>query len=114
VSARGLDLVDPTRVEVLATLYRPSSVLRREVRHARPRDRGAVHRARPPRRRGEVAKKLALIAALVLAPSLIVGFARPELRVSVRRRPLDDRRSTGLVVLSTLVQLAIFRWRRWI
>ncbi len=63
---------------------------------------------------GEVAKKLTVIASLVLVPSLIVGYYGQNFESAFDDPHWSLGFSTGLIVVSTLVQLAIFRWRRWI
>jgi magnesium transporter len=63
---------------------------------------------------GEVAKKLTVIASLVLVPSFIVGFYGQNFESAFDDPQWSLGFSTGLIVVSTLVQLAIFRWRRWI
>ena len=63
---------------------------------------------------GEVAKKLTVIASLVLVPSFIVGFYGQNFGSAFDQVYWSLAVSTGLIVVSTLVQLAIFRWRRWI
>ena len=62
----------------------------------------------------EVGKKLTVIASLVLVPSLVVGFFGQNFAAEFGREYWTIGVSTGLIVVSTLVQLAIFRWRRWI
>jgi magnesium transporter len=62
----------------------------------------------------EVGKKLTVIASLVLVPSLIVGFYGQNFEGVFDRRYWTIGVSMGLIVGSTLIQLAIFRWRRWI
>jgi magnesium transporter len=63
---------------------------------------------------GEVAKKLTVIASLVLVPSFIVGFYGQNFESAFDDPHWSLGFSSGLIVVSTLVQLAIFRWRRWI
>lgn len=63
---------------------------------------------------GEVAKKLTVIAALVLVPSFIVGYYGQNFESAFDNPFWSIGVSSGLIVASTLVQLAIFRWRRWI
>jgi magnesium transporter len=63
---------------------------------------------------GEVAKKLTVIASLVLVPSFIVGYYGQNFESAFDDAYWSIGMSTGLVVVSTLIQLAIFRWRRWI
>lgn len=63
---------------------------------------------------GEIAKKLTVIASLVLVPSLIVGYYGQNFESAFDEDYWSIGVSTMLVVGSTLVQLALFRWRRWI
>lgn len=62
----------------------------------------------------EVGKKLTVIASLVLVPSFIVGFYGQNFARQFSEGYWSIGFSTGLIVTSTLVQLALFRWRRWI
>jgi magnesium transporter len=62
----------------------------------------------------EVGKKLTVIASLVLVPSLIVGYYGQNFESAFDEPFWSIAVSSGLIVLTTLVQLAIFRWRRWI
>jgi magnesium transporter len=62
----------------------------------------------------EVGKKLTVIASLVLVPSLIVGFYGQNFARAFDEGYWTIGVSTGLIVASTIVQLALFRWRRWI
>jgi magnesium transporter len=62
----------------------------------------------------EVAKKLTVIASLVLVPSLIVGFFGQNFAGEFNRGWWTLGVSTALILATTLVQLALFRWRRWI
>ena len=62
----------------------------------------------------EVGKKLTVIASLVLVPSLVVGFFGQNFAEEFDRYYWTVGVSSGLIVVATLVQLAIFRWRRWI
>lgn len=72
------------------------------------------HQSKVVEGQGEVAKKLTVIASLVLVPSLIVGFFGQNFEDEFTKGFWTLGVSTGLVVASTLVQLALFRWRRWI
>jgi Mg2+ and Co2+ transporter CorA len=72
------------------------------------------HQSKIVEGQGEVAKKLTVIAALVLVPSLIVGFYGQNFESAFDNDYWSLGVSTSLIVASTLVQLAIFRWRRWI
>ncbi len=62
----------------------------------------------------EVGKKLTVIASLVLVPSFIVGFYGQNFESAFEDEYWTLGASTMLIVVSTLVQLALFRWRRWI
>ena len=62
----------------------------------------------------EVGKKLTVIASLVLVPSFIVGFYGQNFEGVFDREYWTLGVSVGLIVVSTLIQLALFRWRRWI
>lgn len=62
----------------------------------------------------EVGKKLTVIASLVLVPSFVVGFFGQNFEDAFNQAFWTLAFSTGVIVLSTLAQLAIFRWRRWI
>ena len=62
----------------------------------------------------EVGKKLTVIASLVLVPSFIVGFYGQNFEGVFDREYWALGVSVGLILVSTLMQLALFRWRRWI
>jgi magnesium transporter len=62
----------------------------------------------------EVAKKLTVIASLVLVPSLVVGFFGQNFAGEFDKQFWTLGFSTGLILVSSLIQLALFRWRRWI
>ncbi len=72
------------------------------------------HQSKVVEGQGEVAKKLTVIASLVLVPSFIVGFYGQNFGTAFDDAYWSIGVSTGLIVVSTLIQLAIFRWRRWI
>jgi Mg2+ and Co2+ transporter CorA len=62
----------------------------------------------------EVVKKLTVIASLVLVPTLITGFYGQNFE-GVFQRPLWTlTTSVALIVGTTALQLALFRWKRWI
>jgi Mg2+ and Co2+ transporter CorA len=63
---------------------------------------------------GEIAKKLTVIASLVLVPSLIVGYYGQNFESAFDESYWSIGVSSGLILGSTFVQLALFRWRRWI
>jgi magnesium transporter len=62
----------------------------------------------------EVGKKLTVIASLVLVPSLVVGFFGQNFEGEFQKGWWTLGVSTGIILVSTVVQLALFRWRRWI
>lgn len=62
----------------------------------------------------EVGKKLTVIASLVLVPSFVVGFFGQNFASEFERGYWTVGFSTAVIGVSTLAQLAIFRWRRWI
>ena len=72
------------------------------------------HQALIAENQNEVGKKLTVIASLVLVPSFVVGFYGQNFASEFDRGFWTLGTSTGLILVSTLVQLAIFRWRRWI
>jgi magnesium transporter len=62
----------------------------------------------------EVGKKLTVIASLVLVPSFIVGFYGQNFEGIFDRPYWTLATSIGLIVGSSILQLLLFRWRRWI
>ena len=72
------------------------------------------YQAKITEQQNEVGKKLTVIASLVLVPSLIVGFYGQNFSGVFRAAYWSLGVSVGLIVGSTVVQLALFRWRRWI
>jgi len=62
----------------------------------------------------EVGKKLTVIASLVLVPSLVVGFFGQNFEGEFGKGFWTLGVSTALILGSTVVQLVLFRWRRWI
>jgi len=55
-----------------------------------------------------------VIASLVLVPSLIVGYYGQNFDSAFDERYWSISVSSGLILASTIAQLALFRWRRWI
>jgi len=72
------------------------------------------HQSKVTEGQGDVAKKLTIIASLVLVPTLIVGYYGQNFESAFDEAYWSVGVSTGLIVVTTLVQLAIYRWRRWI
>ena len=65
-------------------------------------------------RQNDISKTLTVIASLVLVPTLIVGFYGQNFGEVFGKGYWTLGVSTGLILASTIVQLALFRWRRWI
>ena len=55
-----------------------------------------------------------MIASLVLVPSFIVGFYGQNFAGQFRNGYWSVGVSVGLIVTTTLLQLVLFRWRRWL
>ncbi|MGH3065396.1 MAG: magnesium transporter CorA family protein [Gaiellaceae bacterium] len=72
------------------------------------------HQSKVAESQGEVAKKLTVIASLVLVPSLIVGYYGQNFETAFDEAYWSIGVSTALILASTIVQLALFRWCRWI
>ena len=72
------------------------------------------YQAKIAEQQNEVGKKLTVIASLVLVPSFIVGFYGQNFGVHFRDWYWSIGVSVGLIVATTVVQLALFRWRRWL
>lgn len=62
----------------------------------------------------DVIKTLTVIASLVLVPTLITGFYGQNFGGAFDDRYWTLGVSIALIVGSTIAQLAVFRWRRWI
>jgi len=65
-------------------------------------------------RQNDIVKTLTVIASLVLVPSLIVGFYGQNFVGAFDGDYWTLTVSVSLILASTLIQLAMFRWRRWI
>jgi Mg2+ and Co2+ transporter CorA len=72
------------------------------------------YQAKIQEQQNEVAKTLTVIASLVLVPSLIVGFYGQNFAGHFGHWYWSFGLSVGLIIGTTVVQLALFRWRRWI
>lgn len=72
------------------------------------------YQAKIAEQQNEVAKKLTVIASLVLVPSFIVGFYGQNFAGEFRAWYWGIGVSVGLILGTTIVQLALFRWRRWL
>ncbi|MBA3433522.1 MAG: hypothetical protein H0U08_05470 [Actinobacteria bacterium] len=72
------------------------------------------HQSKITEGQGEIAKKLTVIASLVLVPSLIVGYYGQNFESAFDEEYWSIGVSSGLIVASTIAQLVLFRWRRWI
>jgi Mg2+ and Co2+ transporter CorA len=72
------------------------------------------YQARIAEQQNEVAKMLTVIASLVLVPSLVVGFFGQNFAGQFHAFYWSLAVSLGLILGSTVVQLALFRRRRWL
>jgi magnesium transporter len=72
------------------------------------------HQSKIAENQGDVAKKLTVIASLVLVPSLIVGFYGQNFDSVFDDGYWQLGVSLMLIVASTIAQLVLYRWRRWI
>ncbi len=72
------------------------------------------HQARIAEMQNDVVRKLTVIASLVLVPSLIVGYYGQNFEKAFDEPFWSIGVSTGLIMLTTLAQLAVYRWRHWI
>jgi magnesium transporter len=72
------------------------------------------YQAKIAEQQNEVGKKLTMIASLVLVPSFIVGFYGQNFGPHFGDWYWSIGVSVGLIVATTFVQLALFRWRRWL
>jgi magnesium transporter len=62
----------------------------------------------------DIVKKLTVVASLVLVPSLIVGFYGQNFETEFDDGFWGLWFSLSLIAASTIVQVALYRWRRWI
>ena len=72
------------------------------------------YQAKITEQQNDVSKKLTVIASLVLVPSLIVGFFGQNFGEAFQDWYWSIGVSVGLILATTIVQVALFRWRRWI
>jgi magnesium transporter len=72
------------------------------------------YQAKVAEQQNDVAKKLTVIASLVLVPSFIVGFYGQNFAGEFDDAYWSVGVSVGLIVATTIAQLVIFRLRRWI
>ncbi len=72
------------------------------------------HQSKVAEGQGDIAKKLTVIASLVLVPSLIVGFFGQNFESAFDDPFWSIGVSSMLILGTTIVQLALYRWRRWI
>jgi magnesium transporter len=72
------------------------------------------YQAKVMEQQNDVAKKLTVIASLVLVPSFIVGFYGQNFADEFGDGYWSLGVSVWLIVATTVAQLAVFRWRRWV
>ncbi|MFN8222326.1 MAG: CorA family divalent cation transporter [Gaiellales bacterium] len=70
--------------------------------------------ARVSESQNEIVKTLTVVASLVLVPTLITGFFGQNFESAFDHGYWSLTVSTALIVVTTLAQLVVFRWRRWI
>ncbi len=72
------------------------------------------HQSKIAEGQGDIVRKLTVIASLVLVPSLIVGYYGQNFASAFDKPYWSIGVSGTLILASTVVQLALYRWRRWI
>jgi magnesium transporter len=72
------------------------------------------HQSKIAESQGDIVKKLTVVASLVLVPSLIVGFYGQNFASAFDEDYWGLGVSLALIASSTMVQIALYRWRRWI
>ena len=72
------------------------------------------YQAKIAEQQNDVSKKLTVIASLVLVPSFIVGFYGQNFDTAFDDPYWGVGVSVGLILATTVAQLAVFRSRRWI
>jgi magnesium transporter len=72
------------------------------------------YQAKVMEQQNDVAKKLTMIASLVLVPSFIVGFYGQNFAGEFGHGYWSVGVSIALILATTAAQLAVFRWRRWV
>lgn len=113
----GPDTLFPERVErrfaeTYDTLFRAGEEL--DVARELLSSSRDYHQSLVSESQNEVVKKLTVIASLVLVPSLIVGFYGQNFAGAFDEGYWTVGVSTLLIAASTVLQLGLFRWRRWI
>jgi Mg2+ and Co2+ transporter CorA len=72
------------------------------------------HQAKVAESQNEIVKTLTVIASLVLVPTLIVGYYGQNFEGAFDDWHWSLAFSTSLILVTTVVQLAVYRWRNWI
>jgi magnesium transporter len=72
------------------------------------------HQSLVAENQNEIVKKLTVIASVLLLPTLIVGFYGQNFIPHFNDFYWSIGVSVGLIIASTIAQLSVFRWRRWI
>jgi magnesium transporter len=113
----GPSLLFPTKIEnTFVDTYETLVRVTEELDVARDLLGGVrdYYQAKIAEQQNEVAKILTVIASLVLVPSLIVGFYGQNFAGHFRDWYWSIGMSVGLIVVSTVVQLVLFRRRGWV
>ncbi|MDQ3161229.1 MAG: magnesium transporter CorA family protein [Actinomycetota bacterium] len=73
------------------------------------------HQSKIAQEQNDVVRKLAVVASLLLVPTFIVGnYGQNFDHMPELGWKLGYAFSWGIIALTTLLQLAFYRWRRWI
>ena len=72
------------------------------------------HQSKISEGQNEVGKKLTVVASLLLLPTLIVGFYGQNFPERFEQSYWTLGVSNGLIIVTTILQLAFYKWRRWI
>ena len=72
------------------------------------------HQAKIAESQNEIVKTLTVIASLVLVPTLIVGFYGQNFGEAFDDPYWSVSVAAALIVSTTILQLMLYRWRRWI
>lgn len=72
------------------------------------------HQSKVVEAQGDIVKKLTVISSIVLVPTLIVGYYGQNFESAFDEPYWSVGVSAMLILASTVAQLVLYRWRRWI